>query len=169
MVVILALVDEPVVQPALPALPKLDPVGTDPEAAPEVGDGNMVLALEAPLDVVDPALQPGPAVVALDAVNGLENLALPRRPGADARPPHAGVEVGLALGGREPLGAPLDADLPLQGLPEEEEGGVGVGGQVAGLEAGAQVRVDDEGARRVEFLEVDHAGGYAARGEFCGG
>ena len=89
-------------------------------------------------------------------------------PGAYPAPTDAGVEVGLALLGGESLGAALDTDLALEALPPKGQAGPGVGGQVSGLAAGAEVAVDDE-AVGVELLEVDDARRHATRGKRCRG
>lgn len=150
-------------QAARPALPELDARGHDPQPSPEVGHGNVLPALERLLRVGHPPLQLGPAVVAVHGPVRLEHLALAARPGADPAAPDPRVEVLLALAGRVAARDALDAHLPLQRGPEEDERGVRVGGQVGGLARRPKVGVDDEAARRVELLEVDDARGDAAR------
>lgn len=158
-------------QPVLPPLPKLNPRRHDPQPAPELGDGDIVTALEPLLHVLDPALELRPPVVLLAVLLALrrEHLALTARPRTDPAATHPRVKVGLALLARHPRRCALDANLALQRLPEEEQAGVGVGAQVGGLAAGAQVGVDDEAARGVELLEVDDARRDTARGELGGG
>lgn len=148
-------------KPALPPLPELDAVRHNPQPAPELRHGDLVGPVEALLHLAHPALELRAAVVAVGSLR-LQHLALAARPGADAASACPRRVVRLALLAGHALDAALDVDLALQGLPEEEQGGARVGGDVGGLARGAEVGVDDE-APRVQLLEVDGARRDAAR------
>src|SRR6185437_12701424 len=117
-------VGDAVVQAAQAPLPELEVLGHQAVAAP-VGRACGLLAMLA--GEARPALlEPGAA---------LDRLALRRGPGADARAERARVVVGGRLRAAHALDRPLDAHLALELLPEERDGGGGIGGEVAPLAA----------------------------------
>src|SRR5262249_58827778 len=93
--------------------------------------------------------------------------ALLRGPGAELGGGGAAREVGGALGARGRLQAPFDAHLAVGDRPVEDQGGVRVGGQLAGL-AAAVVGVGDEAALVVPLEQHDARRG-APRGVGGGG
>lgn len=82
--------------------------------------------------------------------------------GAEAGLVGAGLEVFLAFGGGYGLDMAMDADLAVQFLPVEDEGGTGVRGQFPAL--AAEVIGEEDEAVRIEAFEQDHAGGRVTIG-----
>src|ERR1044071_1835745 len=136
-----------VVQPALPALPELDRVRAQAEAAPELRAG----------DALRPAGEAGGHLGdgVLQDLAARDGAALVGGPGAKARPLGAAREVGLGRLARYPLDRALDAHLAVELRPEEDERRVRVLGELSSL-AAVVVGEEDE-APLVAPLEQDDA------------
>jgi len=140
------------VQAAGTALPEFDGEGSDAESAPEVGEGDFA-AFGPALEEFGLALGEGLAVGDGGALKFGD-------PGTDLGAVGAAAEVGfgfLAVGAGDRA---ADEDLAFEFLPEKDEGGVGIFGEVGGF-AGAVVGEEAEAAI-IEALEEDGAAGGVA-------
>src|SRR6202035_1378830 len=115
---------QPVMQPVLPGLPELDPVGHDQVPAPEVGHGDL-----GPLR--PPRGQFRHPVVKLGA--GREDRRLPRRPRADLGQPGPRVIVRLSLFLAQLPCHALHRHLAAETVPGEQGAAARVGREVAPL------------------------------------
>lgn len=161
-------VAETVMQSALATLPEFDGVWDDAQATPERGHRDLVVTMEACVNLGDLRLELGTTIVVVVVVSGpiwLENTTLPTSPSADTTASGPGVEIELALVFGQSLDTALDPDLALEGLPPETQAGMGVGGQVGGFARGAEIGIDDKPAR-VEFFQVHGARRHSSRGQF---
>ncbi len=152
--VVLAEVGDAVVQAAGTALPEFNGDGGEAEAAPEVGEGDFA-AFGPAMEEFGLALGEGLAVGDGGALEFGD-------PGTDLGAMGAAAEVGfgfLAVGAGDRA---ADEDLAFEFLPEKDEGGVGIFGEVDGF-AGAVVGEEAE-AMVVEALEEDGAAGGMAQG-----
>src|SRR5664279_3285469 len=118
-------VPEAVVQPMVALLPELEGRWGDPHPAPPRRPRHRS-AGELGLELPDLAVQ---------GLAALDGPALPGRMGADLAFTVPGGEVGVGLLRAGPVGRALDPHLAAQGLPEEQEGGMGVVGQLMALAA----------------------------------
>src|SRR5689334_8342344 len=133
--------DEAVVQPRRTPLPELDTLGRDADTAPVRWTWN-ALRREARLGFREARLE-------RSAVG--DRCALRRRPGSELRRPRTLAEVVVGLLRADALGAPFDANLPLELRPEEDQRDARVRADVATL-AAVVVRMEDE-APRVDGLQ----------------
>ncbi len=145
-------VPDPVVQPALPALPELDRDGREAVAAPVRGRRDRIVA-EAGRHLGHHRVQ---------HLARLDHLRLRRGPGAELRLARPGGEVGLGLLPPDPGHWAGQAHLPLVGQPHERGGRVRVGVQFAALR-GVVVGVEDDAAL-VDFLGQDGPEGRVSLG-----
>src|SRR6185437_14307758 len=86
-----------------------------------------------------------------------DSRALRRCPCTELRVTWTLREIVVRLLRARPLGAPFDADLPLELRPEEEQRGAGVRSEVAAL-ATVVVRMEDEAAGVHRFQQHDPRG-----------
>lgn len=150
-------VEEAIVEAVFAALPEFQFAGDDAEAAPEGGEGDVAFA-EFAFHFL-PFLDQGLAVG--------EDAALGGGPGGELGIDGALDEVGKDLGGGYAFGHALDGHLPLEGDPGEEEGDLGVLGDLSGFTA-FEVGEEDEAAG-VPVFEEDGAGGGTEVGADGGG
>ena len=143
-------VAQTVVQAVGAALPEFERVGDEAIAAPvgRPGDGLVGMAAF------------GFAVLRFEDVAARDHLALGRGPGADAGAPGPALEIAVGFLGGDAFDSSFDAHLALELVPEEDEGGVGVGLELAGL--AALVVGEEREAPLVGAAKQDHPRGGAA-------
>lgn len=140
-----------VMETAFAALPELDAIRGETVAAPVLGAGYF----------------DGVGVAKLGN-GGLEigargkGLGLLGDGGAEAGLIGAGLEVFLAFGGGYRLDTAVDADLAVELLPIENEGGAGISGEFPAL--AAEVVGEENEAVLIEAFQEDHTGGGVAVG-----
>jgi hypothetical protein len=147
---------ESVVQAAGPSLPELDHVRHDSDAAPEVWHGNLVVALEALLDLFDLLLQLFPAA---------QHAALLTRPGAQSTASDACVVVDLTLLTGHALHRALDSDLTFQFMPPKGQASVRIALDISSLPARTPVAVDDP-TPVVQLFQIDHSRAHSPGRQF---
>src|SRR5262245_6863527 len=145
-------ISQTIVQPARPPLPELEFVGNNPIAAPPLGTWYRTIAVGA-LDALERLFK---------HVTALDRLALLRRVDAQAAIERARLEIRIRLHGTDALDDTIDAHLPLDGWPEEQQARAACGLHLARLPA-LIVRVEDVAAI-VDPLEQHRShGGPAVR------
>ena len=150
-------------QSTLPSLPKLYHIRYNPQTTPELRHGDILHVSELFLYVLDPLLQylPSPFLLRQD-------LTLLAGPSPDSRTSRSQAIVCLTFLLAQHLRLPLYPNLPLELRPPERQTSAWIGRNVRCLSTGTPVAVYDKTAR-VEFFQVDVAGGDGPGGEVCGG
>src|SRR5664280_1569214 len=138
-------VPEPVVQAVVALLPELEGDRGDPHPAPPRGPRHGLSGVLG-LELLHPAVEGGTV---------LDGPTLPGRMGADLAGVWPGGEVGVGLLCASPVGRSLDPHLAAQRLPVEQEGGMGVLGQLMAL--GAVVVGEERESIDAPGLEQHHA------------
>src|SRR5262245_36510370 len=145
-------ISQTIVQAARPPLPELEFVGHNPIAAPPLGTRYRTIAIAA-LDALERFFE---------HVTALDRLALLRGVDAQAAIERARLEIRIRFHGTDALDDTIDAHLPLDGRPEEQQARAACGLHLARLPA-LIVRVEDVAAI-VDPLEQHRShGGPAVR------
>jgi len=142
---------EPIVEPTIPSLPKLNHLWYHSQASPEFGYRNILHALESLLHIPDPPLQHLPSPFLFR-----QNLTLLTRPCPNPGPSGPQPVVALTLLTAQSLHLPFHPNLPLDLVPPKRQARARIAPHVFGLAARAPIAVDDE-AGSVEFFQVDVA------------
>lgn len=143
---------EAVVDAVGAALPELNGDGGDSVAAPPIGLGDFAIS-----EFLDKLVEFG-----FKNGAGGDDFALLADPRADAATEWAAEEVSEGFGGGDFFGFAADDDLSFEVEPREEEGDIGILGNVVGF--AAMVVGEEDEAALVEGFEEDGAGEDEAGG-----